>query len=347
MTYFLIYAALLLCGLLSSSDRSLRNVLYYTCLLGLFVFVGFRYKVGCDWAAYLLIFQEARHHEAPSGGAGSIEYAFWDANRLLHYFALEYPYINVLSSAVFFLGLHALARRQPNPLSILILSFPILILNLAMSGIRQAIALGILCFAYNSFVDKRLVRYVLLVMLASTFHRSAMFLLVLTPFVRSEYSGQRMAFAGLLALPGVYYLVTSQVYEFYAKRYIGAGTVEAAGAAFRAGLLALTGIGFLWFLNAKWKAQSTRDYKLVKISSYMLAATFPVALYSSVAGDRFGYYLVPIQLIILARLPVLIQGKFSAPVAFAPYAIGALVLAIWISFSALFEKCYLPYQLWW
>ena len=344
MIYFLVYVALLICGFLSKGKPSVRNTLYYICLFGLFVFVGFRYKVGCDWGGYLVIFTAADRSEDFSE-APSSEVAFWAVNKLLHYFELEYPYINVISSAAFFLGLHVLAKRQPNPLSILILAFPILIPNLAMSAIRQATALGFLCFAYNAFVDKRLVRYILFVMLASGFHTSAVLFLLLTPLVQGGYTRKRIAIAGLLALPGVYYLLTTH-FEFYSQRYVGAGP-EAAGAPFRAVLLALTGIVYLLFLDHKWKAHSVQDYKLVKISSYILVATFPAALYSSVIGDRFGYYLVPIQLIILARLPVLVQGRYSATVAFAPYAVGGLVLAGWIGFSGLFELCYLPYQMWW
>ena len=346
MIYFLIYVALLLCGFLSQGKRSLRNSLYYVCLLGLFVFAGFRYEVGCDWTGYLNIFNVAGRPEA-SDTARQSEVSFWALNDLLHYFDLEYPYINVVSSAAFFLGLHVLAKRQPNPLGILVLAFPVLILNIAMSAIRQGIALGILCFAYNAFIDKRLTRYIFFVALGATFHMSAISLLALTPFVQGEYTRRRIAFAGLLALPGLYFLLTTQSFEIYASRYIGSVVPEAAGAPYRTGLLALTGIVFLWFLDGKWKAQSIRDYKLVKLSSYMFIATFPVALFSSVIGDRFGYYLAPIQLIILTRLPMLVKGRNSAIVAFAPYAAGALILVGWIGFSQLFEQCYLPYQMWW
>jgi hypothetical protein len=345
LIYFLVYAALLLCGFLSRGKHSLRNSLYYVCLLGLFVFVGFRYKVGCDWAGYFFIFQDASRLEW-ANMAEQPEAAFWAANKLLQDFEFEYPYINLIASTGFFLGLHVLAKRQPDPLSILILAFPVLILNLAMSGLRQAIAMGLLCFAYNAFVDKRLVRYILFVVLGAAFHKSAIFLLALTPFVRAEYSPKRMALAGLLALPGAYFLLTGQSFEFYAHRYVGAEAPEAAGAPFRAGLLALTGIVFWWFLDRKWKVRFVRDYKLVKLFSYMLIAMFPIALFSSVIGDRFGYYLCPIQLIILGRLPMLVQGKHSVLIAFAPYAAGALVLVVWIELSSLFEKCYLPYQMW-
>jgi len=76
-----------------------------------------------------------------------------------------------------------------------------------------------------------------------------------------------------------------------------------------------------------------------------MIATFPVSLYSSVIGDRFAYYLVPIQLLFLARLPFLRPG--SRIVALVPYIAGAVYLAVWTQTSALFEKCYLPYKFWW
>ena len=139
-------------------------------------------------------------------------------------------------------------KRQPDPLGVLILAFPILIVELAMSGIRQAMALGCMCFAYNAFVDRRLLRYVLFVTMATTFHSSALFFLTLVPVARGEFSRRRIALGGLLALPGAYYLLTSATMEMYTRRYVGAGA-EAAGAPFRAGLVALSGIVFLWFLD--------------------------------------------------------------------------------------------------
>jgi hypothetical protein len=340
LIYLLVYSLLLLVGLVSRGNASFRWTLYFLCLVGLFLFAGFRYEVGCDWSGYLNIFELTRHE------SGKSEIAFWYANKLLHYFDLEYPYINVLAALVFFLGLHALAKRQPDPLSVLILAFPILILELAMSGIRQAIAVGFLCFAYNAFVDGRLLRFLLFVFVATSFHSSAMFFLLLAPFVHGELSSQRMALGGLLASPNLYFFLTSATFETYSQRYIGTAS-EAAGAPFRSAMLALTGAAFLWFLDREWKAESICDYKLTKISSYLMIATFPLSLFSSVSGDRIGFYLYPVELVVLARLPFLVRGPYSTAVAFMPYAVGALFLVVWTQLSALFERCYEPYQIWW
>ena len=341
MIYLLVYAALLLCGFVSRRNPSLRKALYYTCLVGLFLFAAFRYEVGCDWTGYLNIFEISRHGETSHS-----EIAFWTLNRLLHYFDLDYPYINVIAAVAFFVGFHALAKRQSDPLGVLILAFPILILELAMSTVRQAIAVGFVCFAYNAFVDARLLRFVLFVIIATSFHSSAISFLLLAPFVGGELSFRRMALGGLLASPGVYYLLTSETFEAYSQLYVGTAT-DAAGAPLRSGLLALTGLAFLWFLDRKWKAQSIRDYSLVKLSSYIMVAIFPLSIYSSVMGDRIAFYLYPIQLIVLARLPLLVPGPYSIAISFAPYAVGTLFLLIWTQLSSLFQQCYLPYQVWW
>lgn len=341
MIYILVYVSLLLSGFVSRGNRSLRNQLYYVWIFGLFLFVGFRYRVGCDWGGYLAIFETSRIYETSS----TTEQAFWRLNSLLHYLQLDYPYINVISSGLFFIGLHQIAKRQPDRLAILILSFPILIINLAMSGIRQAIALGVLCFAFNAFVDMSVVYFVLFTLLATTFHTSSGAFLMLTPFVRGRFSRQRIILGAIIAMPGIYYLLTSEAYEFYSRRYVGTAT-EAFGAPFRTGLIALTGAAFLWYLDRKWKLLYTKDYKFIKLTSYLMVAVFPFSFLSSVGGDRFGFYLAPIQYIVLARIPFLIKGPNADMFAVVPYAVGGVTLLTWAMVSSLFEACYLPYQTW-
>jgi hypothetical protein len=263
----------------------------------------------------------------------------------LQYLEVPYLYVNVIASGVFFLGLHVLAKRQPDPLGVLILAFPILIIDVAMSGVRQAIAVGFLCFAYNAFTDQRLLRMLFFVGIAATFHTSAAFFLVTAPFVKGEFSRLRFFFSALLALPAAYYLYTTRIFDLYVSRYVGVGP-EAFGAPFRTALVALSGVVFLWFLARKWKIEFIRDYKLVLLSSYMMLATFPLSFWSSVIGDRFAYYLNPIQFNILTRLPLLLRGPNSMLIASVPYAIGALTLLVWVGTSSLFQQCYEPYRMW-
>jgi hypothetical protein len=80
-------------------------------LVGLFFFSAFRYEVGCDWSGYLNQYLRAEY--------GGFEEAFadrepiwWTILTTQHYTDLPYHWVNVVSSAVFFMGFHALALRQ-------------------------------------------------------------------------------------------------------------------------------------------------------------------------------------------------------------------------------------------
>lgn len=74
-----------------------------------------------------------------------------------------------------------LARRQPDPLGFLVLLFPILIINMPMSGIKQGAAIGLICIAFAAFIDKKLFWFTAWTLLASTIHNSAIVFLLLIP----------------------------------------------------------------------------------------------------------------------------------------------------------------------
>jgi hypothetical protein len=345
MIYNLLYVSMILCSVISRDHHNYRLFFYFLWLCVLFVFAGFRLNVGCDWDGYKNIFEQLRYVDI-SDAVQEREPLFMLANTLLHRYDLEYPYINVICSFIFFLGMHRLAKREPDPYGILVLSFPVLILNLPMSGIRQAAAIGIMCFAYNAFNDGRLIRFVVFVIVASGLHASAVIFLILAPFVHGELTRRRIVIAGLITLPiTARFILTLDSFREYSDNYAAAGSVVASGAPFRTGLLALTGAWFLWRFRRDWQIRSIHDYKLVWFGSVIMVATFPVSFISSVIGDRFGYYLVPIQLVFLARLPFL--GPRSPIVPMVPYIAGAAYLVVWTQTSAIFELCYIPYRSWW
>ncbi len=345
MIYDLVYGSLLLCGVISGDHHDVRRFFYLFWLFFLFVFAAYRLEVGCDWDGYKNIFENLRYVDV-FDASQQREALFALANMLLHRYELEYPYINVICAFIFFFGLHRLAKREPDPYGILVLAFPVLIINMPMSGIRQAAAIGIMCFAYNAFNDRRLIRFVFWVIAASGFHASAVSFLILAPFVQGEPTRRRFVIAGIITLPvAARFILTLDSFREYSDKYTGVSNIVASGAPFRTGLLALTGAWFLWSFRRDWQSRSINDYKLVWFGSILMIATFPISFYSSVIGDRFAYYFVPIQLLFLARLPFLTPGSRIAGL--VPYIGGAVYLAVWTQTSALFEKCYLPYKFWW
>lgn len=328
----------------AGTSRSKVQLAYWCTLIFLFFFVAFRFEVGCDWTGYLNQYRvygavpfEALAQQAEPLWVGmfSIQ-TLWD---------LDYPWINVASSVIFFAGAHAMARRQPNPLAFLVLLFPVLIINLPMSGIRQGAAVGVMFIAFMAFVDRALVRFVALVFISAALHSSAIVFMLLAPLVSGKYSRARLFLAVILALPGAFFLSGSDEAGVAAGRYINTG-VDAAGAIFRVGTLGLSGLYFAWFLRRKWEQNFQNDFKLAMIGSFMMVGALFLVPVSSVIADRLAYYLIPIQMMILARIPYFQWRRNRQLHTLFPYALLFSMFVVWTSFSGLFDQCYRPYQTW-
>lgn len=344
IVYFGVLAILLLVVCVRGDRTKARGQVYYIVLLLLFAFCAFRFEVGCDWSGYLNQWQAAGLLSS-QGSQLQAEPAWWAMMRGIQNLGLSYPWLNVASAAIFFAGLHVLARRQPDPLGFLILLFPILIINIPMSGIRQGAAIGLMCVAFAAFVDKKLISFIIWTLVATAFHSSAIVFILMTPLVHGGFSKKSLFLAGLCAVPGLLVLLSGGVAEQAATRYIGTD-VDAAGSVFRLGLLLATALAYFWVLRRPWKPSFPKDYKLASVGALIMGAMIILVPISSVIGDRLGYYLVPVQAMILARIPYLPFRQPRALYSAIPYGVLGLVFVVWASLSLHFAQCYIPYNSW-
>lgn len=322
----------------------LRKKLYFAVLGTLFLFSAFRYQVGCDWSGYYFEYMGASNFDWLS--VTEIQQPiWWVILGLIQSMGLPYPVINIVSSAVFFLGVHVLARRQPDPLGFLVLLFPILIINLPMSGIRQGAAIGLLCIGFVAFIDRRPLCFTFWVVVAAGFHSSALIFMLLLPVAAGRYTRDRLLLTAVLAAPGAFVLLSGDAAEVATTRYVGTD-VDAAGAAFRVGLLGLSGLYFFLFLRRKWMQSWPQDYGLASIGAIGMMLMFFLIPVSTVIGDRLGYYLIPIQAMIFARIPFLAFRSNNALHSALPYLGLLIVFSVWSQLSRHFEQCYIPYQSW-
>jgi hypothetical protein len=327
-----------------SRPNALRGPVYYFILFSLFMFSAFRYRVGCDWIGYYLQYTSAADLDW-SAITSIQEPIWWLICRWINANGLPYPVLNVVSSAVFFLGINSLARRQPDSLGFLVLLFPILIVNMPMSGIRQGAAIGLICIAIVSCIDRRPLRFSIWVFLAAGFHTSALVFIVLLPLAVRGLNRYSNIVAGFFVLPAGFVIYSVGATDLATSRYVGTG-IDAAGAAFRVGILTVTALYFFFHLRRRWLRAWPEDYALVNlgaISMLLMPLLLPI---STVIADRFGYYLIPIQTMIFARLPYLQLRRNAALHTASPYLVLLSIFAVWANFSWHFKECYIPYQTW-
>ena len=321
-----------------------KNLLYWFALIFLFLFSALRFEVGCDWRGYLISLKNAGSEinflaELTSEPVWALILYFMKTNDI------NYVWINIISSLIFFYGAHYMAQRQQNKLAFLVLLFPVLIINMPMSGIRQASAIGFLFIAFTALLDRSVIRYIIAIFLAFLFHKSAIIFLGLLPLTFGDLTKSRTLFFSIILIPISVGLTQTESFAVYLMRYGEGGFAEeSSGAIFRTGFLALTSLHFLIFLRKKWKKIYADDYQITLIFSLLMLLPLIVSQFSSVMGDRIGYYFIPMQVLIFTRIPYLQLTKERLLHLTYPFIASLTLFIIWISFSNLFDLCYRPYN---
>lgn len=340
--YFLVFGFLAIGALRSIpiAQQPRQPVLWFAMLL-LIAFIGLRFEVGTDWYGYEVIWQSARQSfERFVGQRGDIGFnaTIWQ----LRDWGAEYWSINLVCAIMFMVGLTAFARRMPNPWLVLAVAFPYLIIVVAMSGIRQAAAFGFLFLALNSFSDRKFLAATLWILLATTFHASAVLMLGIAAM---SISTNRLKSAVILAVTivvAVFFL--SSDFDTYIERY-GNGVVKSGGVMFRLLMNIGPAMLFLYFRNRM--ALEPHQRSLWSIFSYISIALLPLAFVvpSTTAIDRFSLYFIPLQMFMLSWLPYLTaanrKNQQATIVAILLYLSSALV--VFLNFST-FARAWVPYK---
>lgn len=317
--------------------------IYIFVFFALFLFSAFRYEVGCDWESYKNIFLNETDVVDLLYVIQSREPIFWLITGVLYNLNFSYLSLNIVSSAIFFAGIYILARRQPDPLSFLVLLFPILIINMPMSGVRQGAAIGFICIAFAAFIDKRPLKFLIWVIIASGMHISSIIFIILFPFASGRYNNTRLAITALLAAPCFIVFSFFESARWAFNTYVSADR-EAYGAVFRIMILALSGSYFLLCVKNKWLRTFPKDYSIVSLGSLgMIIIIFLIPI-STIISDRFGYYLIPIQAMIFSRIPYLPFRVNHSINSALPYIGLFIVFIVWTKTSWHFQECYIPYK---
>lgn len=315
----------------------------------LILIIGTRDGVGCDWDTYLRHFQNMQDVDLASA------LSFTDpAYALLNWLFVRAGWsvhaVNMACATIFVVGLLRFCGRQPAPVLALLVSIPYLVVVVSMGYTRQASAAGFLMLAFNAFSDGRGRRYLLWVLLAASFHRSAAMFAPLVVFVESP-SVARDAVRALtartlaLTLGAVLSAVLLVVFvggavDRYTASYVESD-YEARGDLYRIALNTLAAAIFLLF-RRRWK-DLFADARLHLILALAAVSAVPLLWVSSVGADRMSLYLLPLQLAVFSRLPLLAPRRLRHPVAAAVMAAYAAVLYVWLNFAN-HAFCWVPYQ---
>ncbi|TGD73113.1 EpsG family protein [Mangrovimicrobium sediminis] len=344
IVYLGIYLALVFLAGAVTSARGQQWVLAL-CVIGLAVFVGTRFDTGCDFDGYLYRFRYM-FLDTSQSLLDRPEPGYYLLTWLIKVAGLSYLWVNVAAAAVFFGLLWHFVRRHPNALLMLALMFPVLVIQLAMSGVRQAVAVAFLTAALTAFTRNQRSVVVLCILAAGSFHSSALVFLPLALMVGRDYSTGRVLGALLLLTPVAYVLMQERL-QIYHQRYIMAGDdMYSSGAIYRVALI--VGSAAVFELYRRRFAQAfPAQFTLLHVFSLASFFLVPAYLVNTVMAHRLAYYLIPAQAFVLAALPGLagpLNGRDSRLLFFAITGVYLAYMLVWFGFSRHAQSCYVPYQ---
>ena len=181
MTYWAMYLLAALAATFPlKSDLNLRFFLLLLLGVGYVLLIGLRYEVGGDWDNYLLIYNSVA--SLPSdmldiAFEASGDYAYVLVEIIMIKLGWGIYGVNLVCGALFVSGVFALARRQPLPWVAIVVVVPYLLVVVAMGYTRQSAALGLICWGLAVLSKERVGSYVVIVLLAALFHKTAVLML--------------------------------------------------------------------------------------------------------------------------------------------------------------------------
>lgn len=302
--------------------------------------VGLRFEVGGDWVPYLLRFQEA----VGASVTDAVELRNDPGYGLINWIMAQSGWgvwtINMFCAVLSVGGIMALAKRQPLPWVAVGVSVPYMLVVVAMGYMRQAAALGLICWALIAITDHKPLKFLLLTAVAATIHKSAvvampLYLLAL-PKLKIRHWFLLVGMLALIAAALIMETLEAQWYSYVEQQK------DSEGALLRVAMNLPPALLILMF--KKRLGLNDRDSRHWWWMALIAIPCVFLVTYASTAVDRMALYLLPIQMIACTRL----QRFFTRGV--ARMAMPVLVLIIygtvqfvWLNYAKHAED-WIPYE---
>ncbi|MER8950808.1 EpsG family protein [Mesorhizobium sp. M0959] len=307
-------------------------------------FIGLRYQVGGDWNSYvrhLALASTIDFEKIPTIGDPGYVLLNW----LVAKWGGDVWLVNLACAGLFCWGLFAFAKDQPRPWLALATAVPYLVVVVAMGYTRQGVAIGL---AMRGLValggQKSNLRFVLWVLAAATFHKSAILLIPISALAENRGRWWTAFWVGGATILSYFTLlersVDNLIYGYIDREY------DSGGAIIRIAMNSLPAVLLILFRDRFEMPQ--HEKRIWIIASLLALALVPALVFSpsSTAVDRIGLYLIPLQLVVLSRIPDAF-GKSEQNSRFLGFVVASysgFVLYTWLNFAS-HAHLWVPYQM--
>jgi hypothetical protein len=310
--------------------------------IALTLVIGYRFKVGGDWTTYLHHLSSMRYKNMSQVlDKGDPAY------NLLNLLSIRQDWgisgVNFVCALLFSLGLVVFCRALPLPWLALAVAMPYMVTVVAMGYTRQGVALGLVMMGLEALTRKKNLWFVVWVICAATFHKSAILLLPIAVLAATRNRFWTAVWVGVVGLFAYFLLLDNSVDALYIN-YVEA-KYGSQGAIIRTAMNLVPACIYLVF--AKRFHMPLNEAKLWRWFSIISIVLFGAAVTTTAttAVDRVALYMLPLQLVVFAYIPGALgkRGGVNTGLTSLILLFYGTVLFVWLNFAAT-AFAWLPYR---
>lgn len=306
----------------------------------LIVLVGFRWHVGADWTAYRTALEYAGFANPNLNLRMEPGYAALNSLAAMQGWGIWFP--NLVCATIFTYGLIVFCRHQPNPWLALVVAVPYLIIGVGMGYTRQSAAVGLTMLATVQLVRGARAEMFVSIGLATLFHTSA---IVLAPLFALTIARRGFVTAVILAVfaVGLYFAFSQRIAlrmsEYETFKYTAGGAIPRI-------LMNVVAASIYLLYRRRFTvvSEELRIWTLFSLVSFLM---LPLLYFvnSTTVVDRIGIFLIPLQVFVLARAPLVFGHKgrqnFAFLMAIIFYSLAAEL--VWLNLGNE-ARSWIPYR---
>ena len=324
------------------TEEQKPTIVFRLALIGLVLMIGLRFEVGGDWGHYLGFFRRMSIFDFDRAiTMGDPSYAA--INWLVRRADFSMGIVNLLCATIFVIGLGTFARRQPNPWLAILVAVPYLIIVVAMGYTRQAAAMGFVMWGLAAFDRGQMQKFGATILGAVTFHLTA--IVALPMGVMAVTRNRMVTYAMLLLLGASLYVIfvrgdVDRLFTVYVDaKYASQGALTR---------VAMNIPAATFFLLARRRfgmsPESTKLWTNMSIAAFACLAMLAFTS-ASTAVDRLALYLIPLQIVVLSRIPAYFAKSNAEKLGLTALivALSAVIQFVWLNYAQHVEY-WLPYN---
>lgn len=300
---------------IGKKNKLKKTLFVVICFIQLFLISGFRDEVGFDYNMYFTGF-----FSMAVDGFAEMSYYDWEIgyillNKIIGVFiTARSSDIILITSALSLIGpAYLIIRYSKNPFLSVFLYVNLFLFYLDMNFIRQAIAMSILCFAYGFLKEGKLWRYLLIVLIASTFHSTVLYMIPVYFVSRLKINSRTL----LIYLFGLFYyfMLSDDLLNFILLIYHG----EYSGTEFITQglnpilvifpvLLSVGAAVLSYFVKNR-----TKEFDVL-VHMTLMMAFWQMAMTKHMIFERFSYYTMLFVIIAVPEFICALNSQFKSSV---------------------------------